>query len=97
MGGTAAEELLNGPSGPRRECAAQAFSPQGKTLAQGWLRRPEHFNPEGWSCPAAAEPTKKDICKADVLFCGANDVTRTHDLLITNQLLYQLSYISLSL
>ena len=28
---------------------------------------------------------------------GANDVTRTHDLLITNQLLYRLSYISLSL
>ena len=27
---------------------------------------------------------------------GANDVTRTHDLLITNQLLYRLSYISLS-
>ena len=25
---------------------------------------------------------------------GANDVTRTHDLLITNQLLYRLSYIS---
>ena len=28
-------------------------------------------------------------------FYGANDVTRTHDLLITNQLLYQLSYISI--
>ena len=26
---------------------------------------------------------------------GANDVTRTHDLLITNQLLYRLSYISI--
>ena len=25
---------------------------------------------------------------------GASDVTRTHDLLITNQLLYQLSYTS---
>ena len=25
---------------------------------------------------------------------GASDVTRTHDLLITNQLLYRLSYIS---
>ena len=31
------------------------------------------------------------------LFSGANDVTRTHDLLITNQLLYRLSYISLSI
>ena len=29
------------------------------------------------------------------VFCGANDVTRTHDLLITNQLLYRLSYISI--
>ena len=29
------------------------------------------------------------------LFFGANDVTRTHDLLITNQLLYRLSYISI--
>ena len=29
------------------------------------------------------------------LFSGANDVTRTHDLLITNQLLYLLSYISI--
>ena len=28
-------------------------------------------------------------------FLGANDVTRTHDLLITNQLLYRLSYISI--
>ena len=28
------------------------------------------------------------------LFSGANDVTRTHDLLITNQLLYRLSYAS---
>ena len=28
-------------------------------------------------------------------FYGANDVTRTHDLLITNQLLYRLSYISI--
>ena len=29
------------------------------------------------------------------LLSGANDVTRTHDLLITNQLLYRLSYISI--
>ena len=31
------------------------------------------------------------------LFSGANDVTRTHDLLITNQLLYRLSYTSVFL
>ena len=35
-------EPFNGPSGPRRECAVQAFSPQVKTLAQGRLCRPEH-------------------------------------------------------
>ena len=33
--------------------------------------------------------------KADRALFGANDVTRTHDLLITNQLLYRLSYISM--
>ncbi len=27
--------------------------------------------------------------------CGAGNVTRTHDLLITNQLLYRLSYTSI--
>ena len=37
----------NGPSGRRRECAVQAFSPQVKTLAQGRLCRSEHSNPEG--------------------------------------------------
>ena len=31
------------------------------------------------------------------VFNGASDVTRTHDLLITNQLLYQLSYTSVFL
>ncbi|WP_204834927.1 hypothetical protein, partial [Oscillibacter valericigenes] len=43
MDETIAEEPPNGPSGPRRECAAQAFSPQGKTLAQGRLCRPRAF------------------------------------------------------
>ena len=42
------------PSGRRRECAVQAFSPQVKTLAQGRLRRPEHSNTEGWRPPSAA-------------------------------------------
>ena len=41
----------NGPSGRRRECAVQAFSPQVKTLAQGRLCRPEHWNTEEWSRP----------------------------------------------
>ena len=40
-----------------------------------------------------AQPTISELLR----FSGANDVTRTHDLLITNQLLYRLSYISLSI
>ena len=42
MDETVAEELTNGPSGPRRGCAVQAFSPQVKTLAEGRPCRPEH-------------------------------------------------------
>ena len=49
----------NGPSGRRRECAVQAFSPQVKTLAQGWLCRPEHWNPEEWSRPLGSGPQNK--------------------------------------
>ncbi len=45
-----------------------------------------------------AKIAKKVMKTAEIirfsLFFGANDVTRTHDLLITNQLLYRLSYIS---
>ena len=36
-------------------------------------------------------PTTERLSGLD--FTGANDASRTHDLLITNQLLYQLSYI----
>ena len=71
--------------------------PQAKPRRRGGSAAPSIEIPKGGAALRAAEPTKKDICKADVLFCGANDVTRTHDLLITNQLLYRLSYISLSL
>ena len=38
---------------------------------------------------------KQPLKSFDFRGCGANDVTRTHDLLITNQLLYRLSYISI--
>ena len=37
---------------------------------------------------------KKGICTADAFFHGAGGRTRTGDLLITNQLLYQLSHTS---
>ena len=40
---------LNGPSGPRRVCAVQAFWPKAKTLAQGEFISPEHWNQNGWS------------------------------------------------
>ena len=61
-----------------------------------------------WRDPSASKPKKrtgrvlvrrhKNIgAKHALLRCGATDVTRTHDLLITNQLLYRLSYISLSI
>ncbi|MBS5548173.1 MAG: hypothetical protein KHX40_03115, partial [Oscillospiraceae bacterium] len=32
----------NGPSGPRRFCGVQVFSPEAKTLEQWWLCRPEY-------------------------------------------------------
>ena len=47
------------PSGPRRECAVQAFLPQAKTLAEGRLCRPEHSSIEGWRPPPAAGTQNK--------------------------------------
>ena len=57
--GTVVGESPDGPSGPRRECAVQAFLPQAKTLAEGRLRRPEHSNTEGWRPPPAAGTQNK--------------------------------------
>ena len=49
--------------------------------------------------PAAVFGMGNEYAKSSLPFgkelFGANDVTRTHDLLITNQLLYRLSYISI--
>ena len=45
--------------------------------------------------PCRLQGLKQKDTPPDVLLLGANDVTRTHDLLITNQLLYRLSYISI--
>ena len=42
MDRTVAREPPNGPSGPRRFCAVQAFWPKAKTLAQGEFISPEH-------------------------------------------------------
>ncbi len=59
INGTVVGESPDGPSGPRRECAVQAFLPQAKTLAEGRLRRPEHSNTEGWRPPPAAGTQNK--------------------------------------
>ena len=49
-----------------------------------------------WSGPTARETQKeRHLLSAGVFLFGATDVTRTHDLLITNQLLYRLSYSSI--
>ena len=72
----AAREQPNGPSGPRRFCAVQAFSPVAKTLAQGqqgelpqsgkrgWpgpFTCPEHIKSKGGAAQRAAEPKKKGL------------------------------------
>ena len=44
----------------------------------------------------ASTQAKKDMTGGHILFCGAGNQTRTDDLLITNQLLYRLSYSSVS-
>ena len=49
------------------------------------IKKPQQLGTVG------VQPTISELLR----FSGANDVTRTHDLLITNQLLYRLSYISL--
>ena len=51
--------MPGGPSGPRRECAVQAFLPQAKTMAEGRLCRPEHSSIEGWRPPPAAGTQNK--------------------------------------
>ena len=69
--------LSNLPSGRRRFCAVQAFSPQAKTLAQGEFISPEHFKSKGGAALRAVKPKKKDICNADVFLFGAADGSRT--------------------
>ena len=50
---------LNGPSGPRRVCAVQAFWPKAKTLAQGEFISPEHWDQNGWSDQRERNPKRK--------------------------------------
>ena len=46
------------------------------------------------SRPESGVKAKRKDCQRQSFLFGAGNVTRTHDLLITNQLLYQLSYTS---
>ena len=64
----------NGPSGRRHECAVQAFSPQVKTLAQGRLCRPEHWNPEEWSRPLGSGCQNKRQLRKQLPFVLAQRV-----------------------
>ena len=62
-------EPPNGPSGPRRECAVQAFSPQVKTLAEGRLCRPRAFKYRRVEPPfGRRNPKQKDILTDVLLF-----------------------------
>ena len=47
-----------------------------------------------WLAGSITEKSKKPVILEITGFFGAGNVTRTHDLLITNQLLYRLSYAS---
>ena len=74
---TASEEPPNRPSGGWRGCAVPAFSPQAKTLAQGWLCHPEHSNTKGWSRPSGGE-TQNKRASFRMPFCfGAEGGIRT--------------------
>ncbi len=50
---------------------------QVKPRRRGGSAAPSIEIPKGGAALRAAEPTKKDICKADVLFCGARGGSRT--------------------
>ena len=58
------------PSGRRRECAVQAFSPQAKTLAQGEFISPEHFKSKGGGRLGRPKPQKKDMTHGHVFLLG---------------------------
>ena len=58
------------PSGRRRECAVQAFSPQAKTLAQGEFISPEHFKSKGGGRLGRPKPQKKDMTHGHAFLLG---------------------------
>ena len=72
-------------------CCAESFLVEGKAHAV-------ESKPRGKAKENTGLEFAKKLKKAVKIFIftafGATDVTRTHDLLITNQLLYRLSYSS---
>ena len=62
------------PAAPLRRTSVL---PQAKPRRRGGSAAPSIEIPKGGAALRAAEPTKKDICKADVLFCGARGGSRT--------------------
>ena len=81
---------LNGPSGPRRVCAVQAFWPKAKTLAQGEFISPEHWNQNGWSDQRERNPKRKTRLWRVFLF-GTPEGTRTPSLQNRNLTLYPIA------
>ncbi len=75
----------------RRKFGAAAA---GGELRRGGFAAPSIEISEGWRRPKAAGTQKERHAFQRVFLFGAGNVTRTHDLLITNQLLYRLSYTS---
>ena len=62
-------QQFTGPPGRRRVCAAQAFCPQGKTLAQGQFTCPEHVQFRRVEPPGGRRnPKQKDSLSAVLLF-----------------------------
>ena len=65
----------------------------------GWTRTTELFRGQIYSLlqlPLCDSPVLRDVSLRDFGTCRADEGTRTPDRLITNQLLYQLSYIGFS-
>ena len=62
--------------------------------AQFWGQLNPLLNPSAISGKAARKSKNPQTLENQWFAGGAGNVTRTHDLLITNQLLYRLSYTS---
>ena len=84
----------NRPSGQRRFCAVRVFCRR-QNLGAGGINFRRAFQTKGWKPPPARETKKERHAVSVSFFFGAGNQTRTDDLLITNQLLYRLSYSSI--